>query len=251
MSRSRRADIPASLWFYAVIGAWSIAMAPIGALLFALRLAAGSGWASRLARRVNWLYGKSSVILMRPVIKVRKINQDAAKNIGPCVIVANHQSMLDLYMLGAQGCDQVTPVAKKWPFRLLPFTLAMRAAGYVDAESLSGEEVMKKCRKLIKEGAALVFYPEGRRSRGGGLGRFHTGAARLALAERLPVVPMVIKGSGRALPPGRFLLEPGGITVEMLPPIMPEEYGKFSSELLPHRAMTRYIREIFKKKLEE
>lgn len=241
-----------SALFYSALGAFSLLVSPVGWLVFLAGRITGSIGTRRLARRANWLYGKAAMAIIGCFVDIRRINTDAARGIGPCVIVSNHQSILDLFILGAQGNPQVCPVTKLWPFRLLlPFTPGMLAAGYVNVEGRSAEMVASDCRERIKEKAALVFYPEGRRSRDGKLGKFHSGAFLFALEENLPIVPLIVRGSGKVIGPGKIMLEDGSIEAEMLDPILPCEYVKFRSNVLPHRALSKHVRKMFISKLGE
>lgn len=242
----------ASAGFFATLLCWSILAAPVGWGLFVAQKLTGLSRTRSWARSVNWLYGRVSIWLVRPFLSVRITNPDAAKNLGPCIMTANHQSFLDLYLLGAQGCTQVCPVAKGWPFKLLfPFAPAMLAAGYINAEDSDYEDIAAQCRERLNEKAALVFYPEGRRSRDGHLGPFHSGAFRLALEHSLPIVPMVIRNSGNAVSPGSFLLRSRSIDMKILEPVMPEEYVRFRSCRFPHRELLNHVRKIYLEELKE
>jgi 1-acyl-sn-glycerol-3-phosphate acyltransferase len=57
---------------------------------------------------------------------------------------------------------------------------------------------------LLDQGWNLLLYPEGTRSRGGGPGRVRRGAAVLAAAHNLSIVPIRVTGTGETMPPGRF-----------------------------------------------
>lgn len=235
-----------NIGFYGILGLWSAVAVPVGIGVYVLYRATGHEKIRKWARTLNWLYGRVSIWLMNPFFRIRLINMDEAKKAAPCIVVCNHQSILDLYMLGAQDCDQVCPITKSWPFRLLfPFAPAMSAAGYIDAERMSLGELENACRQRLRAGCVLVFYPEGRRALE--LGKFHAGAFQLALAENLPIVPMRISGSGKAIAPGSLRARPGEISVEMLPAIRPEQYAPFRSATLPHRALMKYVRDKFKK----
>lgn len=238
--------------FYTALGIFSLLASPVGWVLFLAWKLTGSVRVRHLARGANWLYGRVATGIIGWFVNIKRINTDVTKGLGRCIIVSNHQSILDLFMLGAQGDPQVCPVTKLWPFRLLlPFSPAMLAAGYINVEGRAPEQTARECRERICENAALVFYPEGRRSRNGKLGKFHSGAFVFALEENLPIVPMIIRGSGKIIAPGTFKLNNGSIEVEMLAPILPESYGKFRSGPLPHRALSKYVRNMFILKLEE
>jgi 1-acyl-sn-glycerol-3-phosphate acyltransferase len=202
------------------------------------------------ARTAGWIYGRSSLLILRPFIKVQIIHPQEAVGKTPCIITANHQSILDLYLLGFQSVRQVCPVTKSWPFRLLlPFTACMRTAGYIEAEGRPAQEVLAECRKRLKENTALIFYPEGHRSRTGDLQHFHSGAFQLALEENIPIIPMVIKNSFQIIRPGSFQVHHGTITVEMLPAIMPENYAMFRQQAMPHRALMKHVHALYQKAL--
>lgn len=225
--------------------------APVGWFIFLAYKISGRKRIRCIARSFNWLYGRCSIFLLSPFIAVERINPKAAKGIGPCIIISNHQSIFDLYLLGAQDCSQVCPVTKSWPFRLLfPFAPGMLAAGYIDAQSSGMEGLLRQCDDRIAEGAALVFYPEGQRSKNGKLGKFHTGAFMYAIDKNLPIVPMIIHGTGKAIKPGSLAVNKCGVKMEMLSPLMPDEYKVFKEDLLPHRALMRHVRDIFKRKLD-
>ena len=57
---------------------------------------------------------------------------------------------------------------------------------------------------LLDQGWNLLLYPEGTRSRGGAPGRVKRGAAVLASAHNLSIVPIRVTGTGDAMPPGRL-----------------------------------------------
>ena len=57
---------------------------------------------------------------------------------------------------------------------------------------------------LLDQGWSLLLYPEGTRSRGGGTGRVRRGAAVLAAAHNLSIIPIRVTGTAEAMPPGRL-----------------------------------------------
>ncbi len=239
-----------SLAVFSILAVWSCLLMPVGWLIWLGYRLTGSSLFRRLARRAGWLYGHSSLLLLRPFIKVRSINPGAALGHGPCIITVNHQSILDLYLLGFQSQADICTITRSWPFkRLLPFTAVMRTAGYIEAEGRDPEEILQECRARLAEGCSLVIYPEGHRSRDGTLGRFHVGAFLMALEEDIPIVPMIIKNSYDILPPGSFRVHCGTLEMEMLPAILPPEYAHFRAGPLPHRALLKHVRQLYVERL--
>ena len=58
--------------------------------------------------------------------------------------------------------------------------------------------------KLLDQGWNLLLFPEGTRTRDGGPGRVRRGAAVLAAAHNLSIVPIRVTGTRAAMPPGRL-----------------------------------------------
>jgi 1-acyl-sn-glycerol-3-phosphate acyltransferase len=132
---------------------------------------------------------------------------------GPVILVANHSSHID------------TPVIlSALPRRLRKRTAVAAAADYfyrnrVVASLVSlvfntvpierrggglGKREPGHLDRLLDQGWSLLLYPEGTRSRSGGPGRVRRGAAVLAAAHDLSIVPIRVTGTGEAMPPGRF-----------------------------------------------
>lgn len=159
------------------------------------------------------------------------------------VVVCNHQSFLDIYLLAAQDQANVCLITKSWPFRLLFFFApTMRSAEYIDAESLSAEQVEAFCLERLRDGVTLVIFPEGSRTRSGNLGKFRAGAFHVAVKAGRPVLPLLIHNSFQVFPPGGKGFHPATIHMEFLDPVWPQA---FAEELLPHRAMMRHVRNLY------
>jgi 1-acyl-sn-glycerol-3-phosphate acyltransferase len=122
---------------------------------------------------------------------------------GGFVLAANHTSNFDPWPLGM-------PL---WPGRQLRFmakselfnpvlTPILRAGGAFKVRRGEGDvEAVRTAVKLVKEGEIVVMFPEGTRRRKGlrkkHVARAHTGAARIALGARSPLVPAAIAGTDR------------------------------------------------------
>jgi 1-acyl-sn-glycerol-3-phosphate acyltransferase len=57
--------------------------------------------------------------------------------------------------------------------------------------------------RLLDEKWNLVMFPEGTRSRDGGVGKVHSGAAVIAEKHGIDIVPIHLGGTHEAMPPGR------------------------------------------------
>ncbi len=139
---------------------------------------------------------------------------------GPCIVVANHSSYLD----GIVMCAALPPafgfVIKREMSRVPLANLLLRRIGahYVDrGQSQKGARDTRKLLKRANSGGALAFFPEGTFNRQPGLMRFRSGAFLVAARTRLAIVPVAIRGTRSALPPGSLQLRPHRIEIELAP----------------------------------
>jgi 1-acyl-sn-glycerol-3-phosphate acyltransferase len=87
------------------------------------------------------------------------------------------------------------------------------------------------------QGGSLVFFPEGTFTRTPGLLGFHTGAFAAACRAGCPLVPALLRGTRRALPPGGAWPRPGAIDLEILVPLAATvDAGERCAPLLRERA---------------
>lgn len=80
-----------------------------------------------------------------------------------------------------------------------------------------------KLAEVLKLGKNIVIFPEGTRSRNGGMGNFKKTFAILSKELGVPVLPVCIKGAYDALPRGTHFYKPKKITLEYLPLMTPSE----------------------------
>jgi 1-acyl-sn-glycerol-3-phosphate acyltransferase len=92
-----------------------------------------------------------------------------------------------------------------------------------DRESV--RQMMAHCRAHLARGTPILLFPEGTRSEDGRLKTFRDGAFRLAMDAGVPVVPVVVTGTGDALPKhGLVLRNRMSATVRVLDPIDPRGF---------------------------
>ncbi|MSP54095.1 MAG: 1-acyl-sn-glycerol-3-phosphate acyltransferase [Myxococcales bacterium] len=146
-----------------------------------------------------------------------------AKRFYPAIYLSNHTSVVDIFIgiwLGPLG---VVGVAKKevvwYPF----FGQLYAISGHllIDRNDRSNAvAALGSLADLIaKHSLSVWMWPEGTRSKDGRLRPFKKGFAHLALATRLPVVPVVVTGAHRAWRKGSLMLEPTHIGIQVLDPI--------------------------------
>jgi 1-acyl-sn-glycerol-3-phosphate acyltransferase len=145
---------------------------------------------------------------------------------GPCVVVANHASYLDGVVLKAALPPRFSFVIKREMDAVPLANLLLRRIGAEFVERGRSRRGASDARRLLKAArspASMAFFPEGTFGDEPGLLRFHPGAFVFAVRAGLPVAPVAIRGTRRAMSPQRHLPWPSRIEVEILPSIaLPE-----------------------------
>jgi 1-acyl-sn-glycerol-3-phosphate acyltransferase len=169
------------------------------------RLAGLAGLAGALARKILWRV----VLTATGGLRVRGASRLPA---GPCVIVANHNSHADTAALIAALPARRRPAVADYWFAGRGSRGGRRGAGLRRAacqalcaafpvrRGAGGGADLPGAARLLAAGRDVVIYPEGTRSRDGGIGEFRHGAARLAAMAGVPLVPVGIAGPRALLP---------------------------------------------------
>ena len=165
------------------------------------------------------------------------------------VYVSNHTSYLDIPGVCLTVPTQIRPLAKKALKNIPVFGwIAANAAIIVDRSSNeSRRKSMDHLKEVLKSGISILIFPEGTQNRTQEpLQPFYDGAFRIAIEMQQPVLPMVILNAGKLMPPKKFIITPGKITIHVLNPISTEGM-KFSD--LP--ALKQRVIELMTEKIDQ
>lgn len=132
----------------------------------------------------------------------------------PAIIVANHQSHIDL-ALNLQLNPKIIVFTNDWVYNSIFYGKIVRMADYYPT-SEGYENSIDKLKALVKDGYSILIYPEGTRSLDGEILRFHKGAFLLAEQLSLDIVPVLIHGAGDVVSKNDFLIKDGELTVKIL-----------------------------------
>lgn len=139
-----------------------------------------------------------------------------------CVVVANHQSQLDILVVYGWLNMDFRWVMKKELRKVPVLGVCCEKIGhvYIDRSDLSAARAaLDNAKEKITGGTSIFFFPEGTRSRNGNLLPFKKGAFKMALDLKLPVLPVSIAGTHGILPPGTMRLKPGRVKLIVHPPV--------------------------------
>lgn len=140
------------------------------------------------------------------------------------IVVSNHLSNFDIPVaVEALKPLRVRFISKIEVSKVPIFGAAAVNAGAVmldrEAARKNHDHLNQEVRKSLDDGLSILVFAEGTRSRTGEMGEFRRGAARLAMAAGVDLLPIVIHGTYEVNPPGSPLIYPGEATVRVLPPI--------------------------------
>jgi len=154
-------------------------------------------------------------------LKVEVKNAERLIDLEPSVIVSNHQSNLDLFVLGGIVPKRTASVGKKSLKWIPVFGQLYWLAGNVLIDRTNARQsigAMNETTQAIQEGHSSIWiFPEGTRNMGRGLGRFKKGAFHIAVQAQCPIYPIAA-----ATYPGRIKLNQwhsGTVTINILPPV--------------------------------
>lgn len=132
------------------------------------------------------------------------------------IVMSNHQSLLDPWVLIGKLPLQLRWTIKSEVRKMPVFGYALERMGHIYVGRRTGKDTvltLEAAVQRIRQGASVVFFPEGTRSRDGDLLKFRKGGAVIAMRSGVPILPVTINGSRFVLPKDTLALMPGKIQV--------------------------------------
>jgi len=205
----------ASAWLWSA-WAWAVlaVLAPLAWLLVVLLPGRG------LCRQIARALARLGFALTGLTPKVEGLQQLDGR--APVIVVANHASYVDAFLLTAVLPASFTYVAKQ-ELRHNPFlSLPLRRLGCAFVErfdSARGVEDTRELEQLARSGESLVFFPEGTFRREPGLMAFRLGAFLSAARSGVPVLPITLVGTRSLLRDGQWRPRHGDLKVLIGQPV--------------------------------
>lgn len=161
--------------------------------------------------------------------KVRIEHRERLPKDKAAVLVANHQSSVDIMVLFALN-RPFRWVAKASLFAVPFLGWTMWMARYVPirrGQRESRQKMMQRCLDLLAQDTPIAIFPEGTRSTQSEMRPFKRGAFILACQAEVPVIPIVIHGTRNALPRNALVLASQEVcrpVVHVLEPVHPHAF---------------------------
>jgi 1-acyl-sn-glycerol-3-phosphate acyltransferase len=201
---------------------------------------------------IHWLLVYQSFLLSR-MIPIWKIEVNGREKIVPgttYVYISNHQSILDILLLNSLLC-KFRWISKVENIKVPVLGWYLQMAKYITVNRGNEEskaEMLEKSLDCLKRGISIMIFPEGTRSMNKVIGFFKRGAFQLAIEAEVPILPVLIDGTGGILPRHGFIFSSGyHIKIRVLDQVNPSQFNKDTPEELALKIcnlMTRELREL-------
>ncbi|XP_026960066.1 1-acyl-sn-glycerol-3-phosphate acyltransferase beta [Lagenorhynchus albirostris] len=203
--------------FYAKIGLYCVLCFTVAAVAAVICLLRHGGRTVENMSIISWfirsfkyLYGLRFEVKGRQKLEVDR----------PCVIISNHQSILDMMGLMEVLPDRCVQIAKRELLFLGPVGLIMYLGGvlFIDRQrSRTAMTVISDVgKRMVREKLKVWIYPEGTRNDSGDLLPFKKGAFHLAIQAQVPIIPVVYSSFSSFYNYKTKLFTSGTIKVEVL-----------------------------------
>jgi 1-acyl-sn-glycerol-3-phosphate acyltransferase len=135
---------------------------------------------------------------------------------GPVVIVANHRSFLDPFLVGVTWPVPAAYFARGDLWRYPVIGTALRFLGGIPVNrSAVDRDTVQAAVKMLRAGRRLVVFPEGTRTKTGRLGKLRQGPALFARRAGVPILPVYLRRTEAVWPRGSALPFPRGSRLEV------------------------------------
>jgi 1-acyl-sn-glycerol-3-phosphate acyltransferase len=138
------------------------------------------------------------------------------------IYVSNHASMFDIPAVLSGIPDEIRIVLKKELTKVPIWGWALKYGHYISIDRDNPKDAVRsleRAAETVRNGASVLLFAEGTRSRDGALHPFKRGAFSLAARSGIPIMPVAIKGTFRILPKGSWKVAPADVSLVLDAPI--------------------------------
>jgi 1-acyl-sn-glycerol-3-phosphate acyltransferase len=201
----------------------------------------------RLIIHMLLMYESTILSFLIPIWKIHIEGREKAIKGITYVIISNHQSILDILLMNCLRYRY------KWISKIENFNVPvigwyLKMAKYITVDrgnEDSKTEMLEKSYECLKKGISIMIFPEGTRSLNNEIGFFKRGAFQLALQADVPLLPVLIDGTGGILPKHGLVFGSGHqIRIRVLDPIDPAAFRSESPESLALKVNTHMTLEL-------
>ncbi len=187
-----------SIWAWFVLGTCLVLWMPLMAVVRLITLSDPGRYA------VGYLFRRIGPVMasLNPLWRFSTSGAPPPDPRRPYVVVSNHESFADILLISHLPWEMKW-LSKAELFKVPVLGWLMRLAGDIPVrrgEGRSAVEALQRCRVVLKRRVSVMIFPEGTRSTTADMLPFKDGAFRLAIDSGVPILPLVVSGTGTALP---------------------------------------------------
>jgi 1-acyl-sn-glycerol-3-phosphate acyltransferase len=187
-------------------------------------------WVSPVSRLWGWL------IIRICGVKIEIEGLEHIHGSEPFVMVANHQSMFDIFAIVGFIPGETRFVAKKELLKVPLLGYAMRRSGHILVDRQHGGRAIRRAIEVSRMGYNICVFAEGTRFSDNRVHAFNDGAAWIALASHRRCIPVAISGSASVFPRGARLVVPRRrILIRLCAPIETKGLKSSDRDALTHQ----------------
>jgi putative phosphoserine phosphatase/1-acylglycerol-3-phosphate O-acyltransferase len=219
-------------------------LAGFGSLFPVAAGAVGIGLLTGSKRRgVNFFTATwSQLLLAASGVHLNVIGKENLTAQRPAVFIFNHRNQVDPVIAGALVRDNWTGVGKKELAKdpIMGTIGKLMDVAFIDRDDAAAAvESLHEVEELARNGLSIVIAPEGTRVDTTEVGPFKKGPFRIAMAVRIPIVPIVIRNAEIVAARNSTTIHPGTVDVAVFPPIPVDDW---TLDTLPeHMAEVRQL----------
>jgi 1-acyl-sn-glycerol-3-phosphate acyltransferase len=193
------------------VGLWSV-VATLLSLIYTVLLAGPAAIASMFAdghlctpifRLWAWL------IFRTCGVSAETHGMDNLRDLKAFVLISNHRSLFDILAIQLLIPREVRFLAKREIKKIPLIGFTLERSENIVIDRASGGRAIRRALAVVSHGYSLCVFAEGHRFSDHCVHQFNEGAAWLAIATKLPCVPMAISGTAEVMPRGARFARPG------------------------------------------
>ncbi len=172
--------------------------------------------------RATQILCKALIVVM---FNVKKNYYNQPKNFleKPALIIANHQSFLDIILI-LMLHPKIIILTNNWVWNSPIFGRLIQFLDFYPTDE-GAEKSAKHLAKMVEKGYSVMIFPEGTRSLTGKIGRFKKGAFYLAEKLNIDILPIVFHATGRCIRKNDFLVYGAEVSIKFLDRIPANNYS--------------------------
>lgn len=163
------------------------------------------------------------VVLAKVLWRFEVTGRDRLPTVGPFILAPVHRSYVDFLVAAMSVPRRMRFMAKDSLWRAPRFGRFLESVGAFPVDRTGADRTaLRRAEEAVAGGEPLVMFPEGRRQEGSRIAEMQQGPAFVACRNRVPIVPVGIGGSDRAMPIGSKMVRPAKVRVVIGEPIYPD-----------------------------